>query len=1018
MAAAPGRQPLLDECVAVLRQCALSYDHRTSDYRKDDNYLKIFMLRLVLTAVLIVAAVSTTIVSYQELRQNETRLFVSKFNSVTENALQTTVKSFDRMNSAVQQMSVIMGHNFPDKELWPNVAWPGFQPAAELLKSMSLLEGLFVLPIVKPENVLEYETYIADYYSSGIDPYSDNDTYILPLFYPGAVYRCDYSTTPWQYYVDHYGNVTVTESPYQIMVPIAQYTISSIAGPRSVGYNGHADPLYMPSIDAVLDCAKEMNSGRGEQRSNSSVFSDWRRSVGCGAITPSVTVPYATLAVPNPVVEDVVGILVQPSFPLNDPTVTVGLVGGGISWKKLLTDVVPASISRIVCVIESDSDLYTFEIIYGVPEFLGVGDHHDPEFSHYKRSSALLNADVHLTESSTYTLAFYPCEEYLNEFRTGFPLTAPMALLAIFLFCSLLFGLYDLLMRRRFGHHQAVLDTKRRFVRFISHEIRTPLNTVRLGMKLLDVEMDKFEKGLEVRSDPRELQVQLRTTLRAWRHLTDEIVESSESAVEVLNDLLNYDKIELGTLKLEFSTFDMRALAERTTSMMQVQAQQKNIVIQLYHTTESASVSSGDRSSAGCRASPTVGFVGHKEESFTEQNDERVVVGDAARMGQVLRNLISNALKFTPARGEVTVTGAAVTPSSQHQLCLSSPSCFFLFHYVVELTNIGRTQPEKVRQASPLFQGLVQAGAMRVAVKDSGAGLTPQQLEEICAEGVQFNANELQAGQGSGLGLFISKGIVEQHGGRLLVESEGLGKGVTFTVEMPLFRSPASSGSGKKSVANASDKHAAPSPSLPAIPPTPALSSVLSSAQPSALCLPAVAAQNKMLVVDDSTLSRKMLIRLLKSRDHLCEQAEDGQQAIETYKQMMARGEPPDAILMDFEMPVMNGPTATARLREMGCTCLIAGVTGNVLPADVKLFVERGADSVLPKPLVLEDFELLLISHQRSLPCEQPAPLRVSRKNSPPTFMLNFTGTPPVAASTKRRSRTSEDVYVCTEENV
>ena len=63
---------------------------------------------------------------------------------------------------------------------------------------------------------------------------------------------------------------------------------------------------------------------------------------------------------------------------------------------------------------------------------------------------------------------------------------------------------------------------------------------------------------------------------------------------------------------------------------------------------------------------------------------------------------------------------------------------------------------------------------------------------------------------------------------------------------------------------------------------------------------------------------------------------------------------------MDFEMPVMNGPTATARLREMGCRCLIVGVTCNVLPADVAYFKEHGADAVLPKPLVLEDFELIL----------------------------------------------------------
>ena len=90
--------------------------------------------------------------------------------------------------------------------------------------------------------------------------------------------------------------------------------------------------------------------------------------------------------------------------------------------------------------------------------------------------------------------------------------------------------------------------------------------------------------------------------------------------------------------------------------------------------------------------------------------------------------------------------------------------------------------------SSPLFQTMAQAGTVRIAVKDSGAGLSPQQLEQICAEGVQFNANELQAGQGSGLGLFISKGIVEQHGGKLTVTSEGLGKGVTFTVQVSMFK--------------------------------------------------------------------------------------------------------------------------------------------------------------------------------------------------------------------------------------
>jgi hypothetical protein len=76
---------------------------------------------------------------------------------------------------------------------------------------------------------------------------------------------------------------------------------------------------------------------------------------------------------------------------------------------------------------------------------------------------------------------------------------------------------------------------------------------------------------------------------------------------------------------------------------------------------------------------------------------------------------------------------------------------------------------------------------VRITVKDDGAGLSPTQVGDICKEGVQFNANTLQAGGGSGLGLFIGKGIVEQHGGTMRVSSEGLGRGATFVIELPLF---------------------------------------------------------------------------------------------------------------------------------------------------------------------------------------------------------------------------------------
>ena len=72
-------------------------------------------------------------------------------------------------------------------------------------------------------------------------------------------------------------------------------------------------------------------------------------------------------------------------------------------------------------------------------------------------------------------------------------------------------------------------------------------------------------------------------------------------------------------------------------------------------------------------------------------------------------------------------------------------------------------------------------------MKDSGAGMTQDQLNKLFGKGVQFNVNELQHGNGSGLGLYISKGIVEQHNGQLLCKSKGLGCGTSFMMRMPVY---------------------------------------------------------------------------------------------------------------------------------------------------------------------------------------------------------------------------------------
>jgi len=279
-----------------------------------------------------------------------------------------------------------------------------------------------------------------------------------------------------------------------------------------------------------------------------------------------------------------------------------------------------------------------------------------------------------------------------------------------------------------------------------------------------------------------------------------------------------------------------------------------------------------------------------------------------------------------------------------------------------------------------------RSGELIVTVKDSGAGLETDQVQNLFRPFVQFNVNELQAGMGSGLvrtmpsvitalhlplisdeclmflqGLYIAKGICEQHGGTLVAASEGLDKGTIFTVTLPLHHVRDESlptglqclQLGKGRLANAEGLEEVEGLYPPA----------LVRVQPL-----------RILVVDDALLNRQMLVRLLESKGHFCEQAEDGKVAVEQVKKALGDGYSYDTILLDFEMPgkliyvqnthaivthhfswaksisglylspVMNGPSAAMRIRNAGCDTFIVGVTGNVLPDDVTYFNECGAN--------------------------------------------------------------------------
>ncbi|KAJ1429452.1 histidine kinase-like ATPase [Ochromonadaceae sp. CCMP2298] len=598
------------------------------------------------------------------------------------------------------------------------------------------------------------------------------------------------------------------------------------------------------------------------------------------------------------------------------------MLGAQYSWGHLLSRIFADDVSGIDIVVQYRGFTFTCRVKEGVAEIIGgsqaagYGDVASKKYAQYKEyvANAHESSQLQIETDDQYNLemTFYPTEHFMKSYRTNLPIIVACCGVMLILLVSLVFVGYDVAVRGQLDSKEIVLGTKRRFVRFVSHEIRTPMNAVRLGMTLFSTEIDDFVAKLAGKSLEEVMEV-LQTTLTDWRQIAVDVLDNSEAAVDVLNDLLNYDKIESGTLQLEFSMVPVWNVLQRTFKTFVLQAREKGIVFQL------------EGEMFGADASLLVGDLGSLH-----------CLGDETRITQVLRNLMSNSLKFTEKTGVVTVLAEYLPNGLPNAVIPPAPRRL--------LAN-------------------TRAGAVRITVVDDGAGLSPAQVLDICKEGVQFNVNTLQAGGGSGLGLFIGKGIVEQHGGTMRVSSEGLGVGATFVIELPMFEfeglpllhdvlSPRTLGGLE--------------------------AGLVSGDEDNVTLFTMLEITKYLLVVDDSVSNRKLLVRILTSKGYICSEASDGQQALDVYRDMCANGNPPCAVLMDYEMPVMNGPTATKHLREMGCVSYIVGVTGNVMKEDVDVFHEHGANTVLAKPLRLEVFENMMAS--------------ISAKNTP---IASPTATPP-----------------------
>ena len=380
---------------------------------------------------------------------------------------------------------------------------------------------------------------------------------------------------------------------------------------------------------------------------------------------------------------------------------------------------------------------------------------------------------------------------------------------------------------------QAANRAKTEFLATMSHEIRTPLNGV-LGMAQV-MEVDELTA--------------------TQRGRIDVIRRSGEALLLILNDILDLSKIEAGRLELETAPFDIASVTNAATATFIEAARAKGI-------------------------------------AFDCDIDDAALgqyVGDAARLRQVLANLVSNAIKFTDA-GSVRL---------------------------------------RVKCAE---------SGLRLIVTDTGVGIAPDRVDKVFEKFVQADSSTTRRFGGTGLGLAISREIVEAMGGTISIESV-IGEGSTFSVDLPLARSRDPELSPAHATARTADDRAVTGAGL------------------------------RILAAEDNETNQLVLRTILHQLGLEPTIVATGREAVDAWKRQDW-----DLVLMDIQMPEMDGPTAARRIRALeqegghGRTPIIA-LTANAMRHQVEAYLAAGMDGFVAKPIVISD---LMAAVDAALSAEAP----------------------------------------------
>ena len=525
------------------------------------------------------------------------------------------------------------------------------------------------------------------------------------------------------------------------------------------------------------------------------------------------------------------------------------IAGGEGNRKAQITGAIGTVISAVFAIVQLVSQIGDIETM-GSPSFLLLAIWCLLGFLFYWRTMSQSNLKdfngVSTSSTVLYCLLFYSALMwFLKNLVKAAPTTRldhTVVQLGVILMAFVLVGLAVMLyvqtmLRRRHGELRAEMvraeessKAKSQFLFNMSHDIRTPLNAIIGYNYLAQQEPDVPERVADY----------IRKTDTAGKQL-----------LSLINDILEMSRIESGRMELELRRLDLCVLLDEARELFAEQMAEKGIDFKV----------------------------------DASQVTDAIVWCDGNRFSRVLQNLLSNACKFTPEGGNVTVS----------------------------LWQIGVAE-----------EGW---GRYELRVKDSGIGMSAEFAERVFDAFERERTSTVSGIQGTGLGMAITKKIVDLMGGTIEVAT-ATGRGTEFTVRVN-FKLAADETAPAVGVLEVESGHEAASTENAQI------------------------AGMRVLVVEDNVINREILVTLLEGQGVEVDAANDGREAVDA----VIAGGPGryQAVLMDVQMPVMDGYEAATAIRQLPDERVsmvpIFAVTANAFGEDVQKSLDCGMDGHIAKPI-------------------------------------------------------------------